>query len=515
MSDGNGGTDTSTLTIAVTNVNTAPVDGNESVTTPEGTVASGNVLDNSSDVDGGTPVVTGFTVGETNYAAGATATFDGVGTLTIGANGAYVFTPVANYNGPVPVATYTVSDGNGGTDTSTLTIAVTPVNDASVLVADTNSVAEDTQATGNVLTNDSDVDNTLHVASFTINGVVGTFTVGSTAATIAGVGAITIAANGDYSFTPVANWNGTVPQVTYTTDTGSSSTLDITVTPVNDASVLVADTNSVAEDTQATGNVLTNDSDVDNTLHVASFTINGVVGTFTVGSTAATIAGVGAITIAANGDYSFTPVANWNGTVPQVTYTTDTGSSSTLDITVTPVNDPPLAANDSYSLSENTTLTVDVAAGLLHNDTDVDGNTLTVSAHGNPSHGTLVQNPDGSFGYTPNADYTGSDSFSYTISDGHGGTSTATVNLTINQDADKFVIGSAGADTTGSSDTFTEGTGSGIVTGNGGNDVLVGDPGGSIMQAGATANIALVLDISKRWIAALLLAILPSHAFRR
>ncbi|WP_148058199.1 cadherin-like domain-containing protein, partial [Pseudomonas brassicacearum] len=95
------------------------------------------------------------------------------------------------------------------------------------------------------------------------------FTAGQVA-TIAGVGTVTIAANGDYSFTPVENYNGAVPQVSYTTNTGSTSTLDLNVTPVDDASVLTADSNTVAEDATATGNVLSNDSDVDNTLSVAT-----------------------------------------------------------------------------------------------------------------------------------------------------------------------------------------------------------------------------------------------------
>ncbi|MDH4651350.1 Ig-like domain-containing protein, partial [Pseudomonas sp. BN606] len=268
----------------------------------------------------------------------------------------FTFTPALNYNGPVPTATYTVSDGNL-TDTAELSFAdVIPVNDASVLVADTNSVAEDNPATGNVLGNDSDVDNTLTVASFTINGVPGSFTAGSSAV-IAGVGTLSIAANGNYTFTPVQNWNGDVPQVTYTTNTGSNSTLDITVTPVDDASVLVADTNSVAEDNPATGNVLGNDSDVDNTLTVASFSVAGITGSFTAGQTA-TIANVGTFTLGSNGDYTFTPAANWNGTVPQVTYVTNTGSDSTLDITVTPENDAPVASNDGpIAVTEDTPAT--------------------------------------------------------------------------------------------------------------------------------------------------------------
>ena len=95
-----------------------------------------------------------------------------------------------NYNGPVPTATYTISDGNGGTDTADLSFAnVTPVNDAPVAANDGPvAVTEDTPATGNVLGNDSDPDgDTLTVTEFTVAGVSGTFTAGSTA-TISGVG---------------------------------------------------------------------------------------------------------------------------------------------------------------------------------------------------------------------------------------------------------------------------------------------------------------------------------------
>ncbi|MRK19693.1 hcalcium-binding protein, partial [Pseudomonas sp. JG-B] len=173
------------------------------------------------------------------------------------------------------------------------------MDDASVLVADTNSVAEDNPATGNVLGNDSDVDNTLTVASFSVAGITGSFTAGQTA-TIANVGTFTLGSNGDYTFTPAANWNGTVPQVTYVTNTGSDSTLDITVTPENDAPVASNDGPiAVTEDTPATGNVLTNDSDIDNdTLTVTQFEVGGT--TYTAGQTAS-LAGVGTLVINANG----------------------------------------------------------------------------------------------------------------------------------------------------------------------------------------------------------------------
>ncbi len=153
VSDGNGGTDTGTLTIAVTAVNDAPVADDETGSTAEDTTltvnAASGLLVGDTDLDGDALSVTQFVVGGTTYAAGATANLAS-GDLTIFADGSYTFVPAANFNGAVPVATYTVTDGNGGTDTGTLTIAVTAVNDAPVAVADTGAGTEHQALTGDV-----------------------------------------------------------------------------------------------------------------------------------------------------------------------------------------------------------------------------------------------------------------------------------------------------------------------------------------------------------------------------
>ncbi|MBL8389293.1 MAG: DUF4347 domain-containing protein, partial [Hydrogenophaga sp.] len=213
-------TDTDTVNITVAAVNDPPVDGNETNTVTEDTTltvangATGDLLNNSTDVDGGTPVITQFVVNGTTYTAGNAATIAGVGTLTINGDGSYSFAPATNYNGPIPVATYTVSDGAGGTDTSTLTLSITPVNDAPVDGNETNTVTEDTTltvadgGTGDLLNNASDVDgDTLSITQFVVNGT--TYTAGN-AATIAGVGTLTINGNGSYSFAPAANYNGPI-----------------------------------------------------------------------------------------------------------------------------------------------------------------------------------------------------------------------------------------------------------------------------------------------------------------
>ncbi|MCZ4339938.1 Ig-like domain-containing protein, partial [Shewanella colwelliana] len=108
-------------------------------------------------------------------------------------------------------------------------------------------------------------------------------------------------------------------------------------------SVLANDSNTVAEDTVAAGNVLDNDSDIDSELSVVSFSVDGQ--TVNAGTTVELEGG--SLVINADGTYTFTPNDNWNGSVPVITYATNTGESATLTINVTPVDDPSVLANDS------------------------------------------------------------------------------------------------------------------------------------------------------------------------
>jgi len=148
----------------------------------------------------------------------------------------------------------------------------------------------------------------------------------------------------------------------------------------------------------------------------------------------------GTCVVNADGTITYTPNANYSGT-DTFTYGISDGNggtdTATVTITVTGVADAPEATNDSDTTPEDTAVIVDVLA----NDTDADGDTLTVTGvTTGPSHGTCVVNADGTITYTPNKDYTGTDTFTYAISDGNGGTDTATVTITVTGVSDLPVV---------------------------------------------------------------------------
>ncbi|WP_165736430.1 Ig-like domain-containing protein, partial [Pseudoalteromonas sp. C8] len=218
--------------------------------------------------------------------------------LVINTNGSFTFTPTLNYNGAVPDTTYVVSDGEGGIDSAVLSFNdVITINDAPDAVDDGPvEVTEDTPATGNVLTNDSDAEGAaLTLTQFVIDGDATIYNAGDTA-TLTGVGTLIINANGSYTFTPTPDYNGPVPSATYTVSDGtgeanesSTAVLSFTdVIAVDDAPIAVNDGPfDVTEDTSSTGNVLNNDTDAENdTLSVVEFFVDGDATTYLAGTTA-------------------------------------------------------------------------------------------------------------------------------------------------------------------------------------------------------------------------------------
>ncbi|MCG9731649.1 retention module-containing protein, partial [Shewanella sp. Isolate13] len=421
--------ESATLTLEVTPVDDPSILANDSNTIDEDTVATGNVLDNDSDIDSGLLVVSFEVNGET-YTAGSTVELEG-GELVINEDGSYTFTPNDNWNGTVPVITYTTNTG----ESATLTLEVTPVDDPSILANDSNTIDEDTVATGNVLDNDSDIDSDLSVVSFEVNGE--TYTAGSTVELEGG--SLVINEDGSYTFTPNDNWNGSVPVITYTTNTGESATLTLEVTPVDAPSILANDSNTIDEDTVATGNVLDNDSDIDSDLSVVSFEVNGE--TYTAGTTVELEGG--SLVINEDGSYTFTPNDNWNGSVPVITYTTNTSSSATLSIEVNPANDAFTDASELVEIAEDSPLhNGDLLEGTSSVDGEVSLTSFTVDgvtysfSDSVTSHtvtldaGTLIINQDGTYSFDSADNWNGTvPTVDYTVSDGDS-TDDSSLNIT-------------------------------------------------------------------------------------
>ena len=284
-------------------------------------------------------------------------------------------------------------------------------NDAPVASNDTGSGNEDNSITGNVLTNDTDANSNTLTATLVQGPAHGT---------------VDLNANGSFTYTPAANYFGP-DSFTYRVNDGQSTnnlsniaTVNLTIAAVNDAPVAVADSFNGTEDIALTMNVLVNDSDVDNTL--AQLTPSMVTGPTK-----------GTLVLNANKTFTYTPFANTNG-ADSFTYKVSDGSLNSSTVTVTlniaAVNDAPVANNDTASVNANNSVSIAVLA----NDTDVDGDTLSILSIGTPLHGTAVIDPNNSSKilYTPASGYFGADSFTYTAKDPSGATSTATVAITVN-----------------------------------------------------------------------------------
>jgi hypothetical protein len=334
-------------------------------------------------------------------------------------------------------------------DGSTFDLSTYGLNVAPDAHNDSFTGDEDTVITGNVLANDTDG-----------NGDV--LTVQAASFTTALGGSVVLNADGSFTYASAANFHGN-DSFNYTVfdshGASDTATVSLTINGVNDGPVAHDDAFSGNEDAQITGNVLGNDTDIDGD-------------TLTVDAQTLVTAHGGTVVLNADGTFSYTGAANFNGN-DSFSYTARdvNGAASTANVLlgVAAVNDAPVAVDDSFTVLRNGTLAGNVAT----NDTDVDGDTLSVQAgsYVTALGGTVSLAADGSFTYTPAHNFHGNDSFDYTVLDGKGGTDLGTVSFTVNLDPSQSIVGTNG------DDTLTGTNGNDEIFGLGGNDVLYGDDG--------------------------------------
>jgi VCBS repeat-containing protein len=315
------------------------------------------------------------------------------------------YTPNPNFHGNDSF-TFKVNDAEGESNLATVSITVTAVNDVPLAVADLYDAAADVvmvvNAASGVLANDSDPDSSSLTAVLI-----------STAAH----GVLLLRADGGFTYNPDDGYSG-VDTFTYMASDGSalseiaSVTISVNILgntpPVAVANTYEVETGSTLTVDAASG-VLANDSDADGDPLTAQL----------VGETTP----YGTLTLNPDGSFVYTPNAGYVG-ADHFVYQAFDGQDVSIPVMVTINvnalnNTAPIAVADVYQMQTGTTLTVDALSGVLANDSDTDGDTLTAQLVGVITvHGTLTFNADGSFVYTPSLGYMGEDQFVYQAFDG-------------------------------------------------------------------------------------------------
>jgi len=389
VSDPSGFTDTATVVVTVNAVNDYPVVENDVASTEEDKAAWVNVVKNDTDPDG-------------DYLALASFTQGAHGTVVRNSDQVVKYKPVKDFYG-TDSFNYTITDGNGGEATGTVTIHISAVNDPPSATNDSASTEEGKPVWVNVVKNDVDPDgDKLTLASFT-QGAHGT-----------------VVRNSDQvvKYKPAKDFHGTDSfNYTITDNNGgeATGTVTIQVTVTNNPPVAVDDTGSTDEDKPVWINVINNDTDPDgDSLEIESFT-QGAHGTVVQNSAQV---------------LKYTPNPNYNGP-DSFTYLAADGkggtATGTVNIQILAVNDEPVAVDDTGSTDEDKTLWINV----IKNDTDPDGDNLTLESIIQGAHGKAIRHSDKVIKYIPHKDYFGSDSVGYTVVDGEGAVAQGTVSISI------------------------------------------------------------------------------------
>jgi len=329
------------------------------------------------------------------------------GTLSLNSDGSFTYTPTTGYSG---ADSFTYQDTDGFFTSNVATATITVGSSAPTAVDDSYAGAHDqtmtVSAANGVLANDTDPNGLTLTASVVTNPAHGSLSLNS---------------DGSFAYTPNTDYLGS-DSFTYQdsdgTATSNVATVSLTLTNTG-VPAAEADSYSVLHDrtltTTAANGVLANDSDIDGDTLSAVLISGPSHGTMTLNS---------------DGSFSYTPNLHYMGS-DSFSYQASDGvsNSSTVTDTISVTDNAPAANNDSYNLPNAQSFSTTAATGVLANDVDIDGDTLTASLVTNPGHGTLTLNSDGSFTYTPNAGWIGQDSFTYTASDGVLTSNTATVTL--------------------------------------------------------------------------------------
>jgi VCBS repeat-containing protein len=360
--------------------------------------AAFGVLANDSDANGD-PLLAALVDGPAN------------GTLVLADDGSFLYVPHANWFG-TDSFTYLASDGVAGSEVVTVTLVVTAVNDAPTALNDTFSLfAGQVLAIGpgGVLANDSDIEPGALSAQLVSGPARGT---------------LSLSADGGFIYTPEAGFVGedSFVYAAIDADGGSANaTVRLTVVAPNLPPVGNADAYAMNEDgvlaVSAGAGVLANDSDPEG---------EGIAALLASGPSH------GQLSLNVDGSFVYRPNADWHGTDSFTYRPTDGSAIGTpvlVTISVAPVNDAPIARADAFAVAEDSMLSV-LPPGVLLNDSDPDGDALSLTLGTGPTRGTLSWAGDGSFLYTPNPDFFGTDSFTYSVSDGTL-SSTATVTLIV------------------------------------------------------------------------------------
>ncbi len=381
-SDGAELSNVATVTIDVTPVNDTPTANNQDIVLEEDSVHNGMLT--ASDIDG--DPLTYLLVSQATH-----------GTAVVNVNGSFTYTPNANTNG-MDSFTFKVHDGLTDSNTATVSITVNPLSDPPIADPKMVSTNEDTPVTDQLTGMDPD-------------GMPVTFEKLTNPAN----GTVTVNSNGQFTYTPNTNYHGTDSftfRVSDGQDVSSPATVTIEVLSVNDAPVANDQTVTVAKDGSKEITLTASDADGDTLSYtVTSGPMNGMLFGTAPNLTYAPNAGY-------SGSDSFKFIAN-DGLADS--------NEATISINVSAVNNNPLALDDGLATDVNTPVLFNVLA----NDSDPDGDTLIVTSVGTPVSGNLVWTSDGSMFYTPKTGFNGVETFSYTISDGRGGTASANVIIVV------------------------------------------------------------------------------------